>query len=574
MQVHHHALYLCLLLVLLVTGNCGCWAFSIQAPPSTSTGAPPSFWTNESAVSSLPDPPSTERLKLIQASPYRGGFEPIRDNIEPYELEIMEGSVPSSLHGSLATNGPGRIRIGETQYGHWFDGDGYVTLLSFDKGEATFRARYVQTERFKAQETLMRQQSQHQEDAPPLAFSGAWTRAGRGKWYENVLRVPTNPSNTATMWLGTRLYSLCEGGHPIELDPSTLETISSETPFTDANNDKTADSFFSAHFSRDVMTGDVYNHGYILNPMGPPRLNIMDLSNDGTLLQQQSCDLPFDTFVHDSTLSQHYMVYFLPPFYNPPSQIWKFLLGLSPIGKLYQWDPNNLNAYVHVHCKDTLKLKWKITLPKSTTTLYHIVDAHDEENSDGTVTLKVRVAEHIPSDRLTLEQQFANQYTVEDGTRLYTVLREYTFRLKDNGEVLSVSDRDVCEEAALCEFPAVNNMWKPEQRRQYVWTNALSDESQVYLNGIQKIDMKHATSSPVVTFGEFSYAGPPAFTPRENATAEDDGFVVVTVYRSLEHRSDIVILDAATLKTLCTMKLKHHVPYQFHGDYISGFVPA
>lgn len=206
-------------------------------------------------------------------------------------------------------------------------------------------------------------------------------------------------------------------------------------------------------------------------------------------------------------------------------------------------------------------------------TLYHLVDAFDEENTDGTITLKVRVAEHIPPDCLALEQQFANQYNVEDGTRLYTILREYTFCLKDNGEILSVSDRDVCEEAALCEFSAINTVWKPEQRRQYVWTNALSDESQVYLNGIEKVDMKHATTSPVVTFGEYSYGGPPAFIPSENATAEDHGFVIVTVYRALDHRSDIVILDAATLDILCTMKLKDHVPYQFHGDYLSGFMP-
>jgi carotenoid cleavage dioxygenase-like enzyme len=189
------------------------------------------------------------------------------------------------------------------------------------------------------------------------------------------------------------------------------------------------------------------------------------------------------------------------------------------------------------------------------------------------VTLKIRVAEHVPSDRLALELQFADQYSVEDGTRLYTVLREYTFCLKENGQVVNVTDTDVCGEAALCEFPAINTEWKPGHRRQYVWTNALSDKTQVYLNGIQKVNMKDAKASAVVTFGQYSHAGPPAFVPSEDATAEDDGFIVTTVYRALEHRSDIVILDAATMETHCIMKLKDHVPYQFHGDYLHGFVP-
>jgi all-trans-8'-apo-beta-carotenal 15,15'-oxygenase len=300
----------------------------------------------------------------------------------------------------------------------------------------------------------------------------------------------------------------------------------------------------------------------------------MKISSDGILLNQQACDLPFNTFVHDSTLSQNYMVYFLPPYHIPSSQMYKFLLGLSAIANLYVWDPENFDAFVHVHSKEDLKLQWRIQLPNSSTTLYHLVDAHDEENIDGTVTLKIRVAEHVPSDRLALERQFADQYSVENGTRLYTVLREYTFCLKVNGQVVNVTDTDVCGEAALCEFPAINTEWKPGHRRQYVWTNALSDETQVYLNGIQKVNMKDAKASAVVTFGQYSYAGPPAFVPSEDATAEDDGFILTTVYRALEHRSDIVILDAATMETHCIMKLKDHVPYQFHGDYLHGFVPA
>eukprot|EP00979_Chaetoceros_neogracilis_P016099 scaffold7048_cov132-Chaetoceros_neogracile.AAC.2 len=43
-------------------------------------------------------------------------------------------------------------------------------------------------------------------------------------------------------------------------------------------------------------------------------------------------------------------------------------------------------------------------------------------------------------------------------------------------------------------------------------------------------------------------------------------------YRSLEHRSDIAILDAATLEILCLMELQHHVPYQFHGDFVDFYI--
>jgi carotenoid cleavage dioxygenase-like enzyme len=86
--------------------------------------------------------------------------------------------------------------------------------------------------------------------------------------------------------------------------------------------------------------------------------------------------------------------------------------------------------------------------------------------------------------------------------------------------------------------------------------------------------MQERTSSPVITFGKGSFAGAPAFIPRKSTgiTSEDDGFILTTIYRSLEHRSDIAILDAATLKILCLMELQHHVPYQFHGDFVDSYI--
>jgi all-trans-8'-apo-beta-carotenal 15,15'-oxygenase len=526
------------------------------------------FWEGP-RVSTLPNPPSAERLALIRSSPYRGGFEPAIDT-EPYAPNIVYGSIPSDLVGSLAANGPGRIRVGETQYGHWFDGDGYVTLLSFWDGKASFCGKYVQTDRFKAQQELMKK---HPSDPnPPLAFSGAWTFGGRGRWYENVFRIPRNPANTATMWLpGPRLFALCEGGHPIELNPRTLEVVGKmEQPFESANGEKVA-SFFSAHFSRDYNTGDIYNHGYILNPLRPAQLNIMRLNADGTLLHQQACNLPFNTFVHDSVLSRNYVVYVLPPYQTPDSSMWKFLLGLSGIGNLAEWDPQNHDAYVHVHSRSSLELQWNVKLPKIVN-LYHLVDAYDEMREDGTISLKVRVAEYVPPDRNKLEEQFREQYRVEDGTRLYTRLREYSFHLGNNGKVQSASDSDVCNDCAPCEFPALNNGWMSNQRLRFCWVNALSSPSLNYLDGVQKLDMKDGTASQVVSFGQGSFGGAPTFIPKDEASTEDDGYLIVTVYRSFEHRSDVVILNAKTMEQLCVMELREHVPYQFHSEFLSGFV--
>lgn len=608
--------------------NSSCFALSTarSAPQQTNhqllTSSTSSFWDDPQLVQSLPDPPSDELLKLIQAKPYRGGFEPAREidheTYPPYgsySPRIVYGSIPQDLTGSLATNGPGRIRIRGRQYGHWFDGDGFVTLLNIDgqKGTATFQAKYVKTKRYKAQQKLMeklfidcddssdedanlfkegqrKEELKYKDDSPPLAFTGPWTPGGKGQWYENLFRIPTNPANTSTMWLPSslgqgkrpRLYALCEGGSPIELDPLTLDTLQNgdETPFTSSDGRENTSMFFSAHFSHCPQTGDIYNHGYCLRP-GPlqKEINIMKLNKFGDVLQQKASPLPFDSFVHDSVISQNYMVYFLPPYYIPMDSIFQFLAGQSPLGKLSEWDPNIISR-VHVHCKDDLELKWVIDLPNAMS-MYHLVDAHELEHIgregknqiEGEVMLAVRVLEHEPVDREGLERQFADQYRVED-PRLVANLKEYIFHLGPDGVSSLVSCKDVADGAAECEYPALNNSFDIHKRRRYCWTNAASTKPTDWLDGIQKVNMQEGTSSRVATFGEGSYAGAPSFVPRNNKDermpAEDDGFIITTVYRALEHRSDVAVLDAATLDLLCLMELEHHVPYQFHGDFLEG----
>jgi all-trans-8'-apo-beta-carotenal 15,15'-oxygenase len=76
----------------------------------------------------------------------------------------------------------------------------------------------------------------------------------------------------------------------------------------------------------------------------------------------------------------------------------------------------------------------------------------------------------------------------------------------------------------------------------------------------------------MISFGETSFAGNPIFVPKANAETEDDGYILSQVYRSDEHRSDIVILDAATMKQLALLRLDHHMTYQFHGEWYSDLL--
>jgi carotenoid cleavage dioxygenase-like enzyme len=68
--------------------------------------------------------------------------------------------------------------------------------------------------------------------------------------------------------------------------------------------------------------------------------------------------------------------------------------------------------------------------------------------------------------------------------------------------------------------------------------------------------------------------GEAVFVPLSEDAAEGDGYVLTVVYRTEHHRSDLYVLDAQTLRTVCRLELPHHVPMGFHGTWVEADAPA
>jgi carotenoid cleavage dioxygenase-like enzyme len=61
----------------------------------------------------------------------------------------------------------------------------------------------------------------------------------------------------------------------------------------------------------------------------------------------------------------------------------------------------------------------------------------------------------------------------------------------------------------------------------------------------------------------------PVFVPRSASSTEGDGYLLATIYRGAENRSDLAMFDAATLEDGPTAlaQLSHRVPLGFHGNW-------
>lgn len=140
--------------------------------------------------------------------------------------ENIEGTLPQGLTGSLIRNMPALFERGGKEYGHYLDGDGYIAKLVINHdGQVRFHSKFVTTDEYeeesKAQKTLFRSTFRTQREPWLVDLPGAGTTC-----FNNVLDLKLkNPSNTAVVFWGGRLFSLFEAGVPYELDPTTLATL-------------------------------------------------------------------------------------------------------------------------------------------------------------------------------------------------------------------------------------------------------------------------------------------------------------------------------------------------------------
>ena len=289
---------------------------------------------------------------LFEESPWRRGLEPAEES-KPTRLTFL-GRLPEDLVGTVYRNGPGRIRIGESQYGHWFDGDGFVTALTVDgkQQEAAFTSRFVKTNRFEAQQKP--EAFFKTERGSGMALMGAWTPSANGDLLSNIFRLPTNPANTNVLWWGDRLLALCEGGTPYALDPGTLETLGQEL-FRHPSLQQSGVQFFSAHPKQDPESGELFNIGLKIGL--EPSLEVYKCSADRLLLERTGIPLADITFVHDFAITREYVVLIIPPWSCSTSglatSLWK-----GALGQFFEWKEDAGTRLLVLRRSDLSTVSW------------------------------------------------------------------------------------------------------------------------------------------------------------------------------------------------------------------------
>ncbi|XP_057766723.1 probable carotenoid cleavage dioxygenase 4, chloroplastic [Salvia miltiorrhiza] len=477
-----------------------------------------------------------------------GNFTPVGE-IPPTACDVVEGSLPSCLHGgAYIRNGPNPHFTPKGPY-HFFDGDGMLHMIKFSP-KPTFCCRFVNTHKYAVEREM------GYPFVPSIfsCFNGGLF-ASFSRFLLTATRIisghfdPINhgfgTANTNLALVSGHLFALCESDLPYAIsitadgDITTLgrHHFGASEPFPR----------MTAHPKVDRLTGEAFAYAY---DVVPPFLKLFRIDSNG----RKQKDVPIFsikklTVIHDIAVTEKYAVIPDMQMVVKPSLI---LSGRSPV----QIDEEKV-ARVGViprYAEDEEEMVW-IDAPGFNP--LHCVNAWEEDGGD---TVCMVASNALAVDQL-LENLGCSQLKME--------------KIVINVKAKTVQRHSLSPE--ILEFAVINPAYAAKKNR-YIYAAVITETRAV---GVVKLDLsllnkEDAGDCTVAScwYGPDCHGGEPFFVAREAnnpAAEEDDGYLVTYLHDDNCKESKLVVMDAksATLDIIAAVKLPQRVPTGFHGLFLS-----
>jgi carotenoid cleavage dioxygenase-like enzyme len=422
----------------------------------------------------------------------------------------VTGTLPTDLDGRYIRIGPNPATPPNPASYHWFLGDGMVHGVRLRGGKAEwYRNRWIKSTAVTAALGL--------PDAPG-------PRNGR-----------SDTVNTNVLGHAGSTWALVEAGsYPVRINED-LETIAHD-PFGG-----TLKGGFSAHPHLDPDTGEM--HAICYEGTDQSRIRHVVVDRAGKVIREEPIRVQHGPSIHDCMITKSYVIILdLPVTFSM-----KRLIG--GFGFPYEWNPKH-KARVGLLPKQggNEDVIWCNVDPCY---VFHPANAY--ETADGRVIF----------DAAVHETMFAESTQGPDSHR--TPFERWTIDPRTRSVSRAVIDPD------NQEFPRPNEAYLGKPYR-YVYTLALpSDRDPAFASSSRlfKHDLEKRTRQ-VHDFGPGRVPGEFVFVARQNATAEDDGWLMGYVVNADAETSDLVILDAQRFSEApqASVHIPHRIPPGFHGNWV------
>lgn len=473
-----------------------------------------------------------------------GNYAPVWREHTITELRVT-GTIPAHLDGRYLRNGPNPIAEVDPQTYHWFTGDGMVHGIRLRDGNAEwYRNRWIRNP------TVARALG---EPVPRRAA----IRTG----------LEVLGANTNVFCHAGRTLALVEGGITNSELTEDLDTVGP------CDFDGTLHGGYTAHPKRDPDTGELHAVSYSFRRGNRVQYSVIGV--DGHARRTVDIEVTGSPMMHDFSLTEnHVVIYDLPVTLDPRQAVALSVpralraparLVLSAlIGRVRMPDPISAIAGRGMRGNTSLPYRWNPKYPARVGVMprsggaddvrwfdiepcyvFHPVNAYDDGD-----TIVLDVVRH--------PRMFATDlYGPNEGP---TTLDRWTVDLAD-GKVRETRLDDHPQ-----EFPRIDERLVGRPHR-YGYAMQTSADGGDAGGSVLKHDL-HRGSTTARRLGTHQRVGEFVFVPSSPHSPEDDGVLMGFVYDGSTDRSDLVILDAASLETIAAIHLPERVPYGFHGNWL------
>ena len=458
----------------------------------------------------------------------RAGFTSLEEETAVDRLPVT-GEVPAWLTGALVRVTPALFEVGGRRLAHWFDGLAMLNRFGFADGTVSYRNRFLDSQVYRD------------------ARAGEWTRGGFAtdpcrsifKRVQSMFspKLTDNP-NVNLARIGERYIAMTETPLPIEFDQETLETLG-HLEYADSLSGHVT----TAHPHHDPDRDELVN--YVARFSRVSEYALYGLPAGGSA-RRVIARLPVNepAYMHSFGMSGRYLILAEYPLRVKPLEL---AVSGRPFIENYRWRPEEGTRFQVV---DRLSGRLRGVFETDAFFCFHHVNALDR-GAELAVDL---VAYEDPGVIDAL-------YLGDDGPRgelPATELRRYRIDLERG----CVRFERLAEGSV--ELPRIDYARHNTRDYRYAY---FTGAGAGWIDRLVKVDVCAGTRREWSAPG--CYPGEPIFVRRPGDEAEHGGVVLSVVLDAAAGRSFLLVLDASSFEELARAEAPHHIPFGFHGGYLS-----
>jgi carotenoid cleavage dioxygenase-like enzyme len=465
-----------------------------------------------------------ERLAPVKSSlkpsnhPYLNGtWTPLMEEVNAFELDVIEGAIPKDIDGVYLRNTENQIHQPLGRY-HPFDGDGMVHQIDFRDGHANYRNRFVRTRCFAAEQEAGGSLWGGLADSPKVSLRPGFGAHGSLK---------DSSSTDIVVHAGKALSTFYQCGEGYRLDPETLEQEGFESwvPLDG----------ISAHAKSDERTGELLFFNYSKHA---PYMHFGVVDRDNRLVNLRAVPLPGPRLPHDMAFTENYAIL------NDMPVFWDAELLKKNVHAVRQHE-GVPTRFALVPRRGDGEIRWFEAAP---TYVLHWANAY--EDGDEVILDGYFQENPTPGPRADAPPGYEHMMGFLDEHSFRSKLHRWRFDLKTG------KTREERLDDRVIEFGMINQRFAGRKYR-YVYSST-SVPGWFLFNGFVKNDVQTGKSW-AFELPRGVYASEAPFAPRVGATEEDDGYLLSFITDENTGTSECILLDARRIEDgpVCRIALPH-----------------